>query len=56
MPPLRRVFWITLTLLIALGAIALVTTFITPEFARPPDSPTDPGSNVVISWNDLGMH
>jgi hypothetical protein len=56
MPSPRRVFWIALTVLIALGAIALVSTFTTTAAARPPDRPTAPGSIVVVAWNDLGMH
>ena len=52
----HRVFWIALTVLIALGAIALVSTFTTVTAARPPDRPARPASIVVVSWNDLGMH
>src|SRR5512139_342244 len=56
MPSPRRVFWIVLTLLIAVGALVLVSSFTTAEAARPPDRPAAPGDMVVISWNDLGMH
>jgi hypothetical protein len=56
MPSLHRVFWIVLTLLIAFGAIALVSTFITPAIASPPDRPSAPGDIAVLAWNDLGMH
>jgi hypothetical protein len=56
MPSLHRVFWIVLTLLLALGAIVLVSTFITPATARSPDRSLAPGDIIVVSWNDLGMH
>ena len=56
MPSPRRVFWIVLTVLIAFGALVLVSSFTTVEAARPPDRPTAPGDIIVISWNDLGMH
>ena len=56
MSSLHRVFWTALTLLIALGAIALVSTVIAPAAARQPDRPAAPGDIAVISWNDLGMH
>jgi hypothetical protein len=53
---LRRVFWIFLTLLIAIGALVLVSSFTNAAAARPPDRPAAPGNIVVLSWNDLGMH
>ena len=56
MSSLHRAFWIVLTLLIALGSVALVSTFITPVVARPSDRPSAPGDIIVVSWNDLGMH
>ncbi len=57
MPSPRRVFWIVLTLSIAIGAIVLVASFTTTTAAaRPPDRPTAPGDLIVVSWNDLGMH
>ncbi len=52
----RRVFWMVLAILIAVGALALVSTFTLTATARPPDRPTAPGSIVVVAWNDLGMH
>ncbi len=52
----RRIFWMTLTLMLALGALALVSTFVTPAAARQPDRPSAAGSVAVIAWNDLGMH
>ncbi len=56
MSSLQRVFWIVLTLLIALGTIVLVSSFAAIAAARPPDRPTAPGDFIVVSWNDLGMH
>ena len=56
MPSPRRVFWIVLTLLLAIGAIVLVSSFTAAVAARPPDRPAAPGDIVVTSWNDLGMH
>ncbi len=56
MPSPRRVFWIALVLLTAVGALVLVSSFITTAAARPPDRPAVPGDIIVISWNDLGMH
>ncbi len=56
MPSPRRVFWIAHVLLTAVGALVLVSSFITTAAARPPDRPAVPGDIIVISWNDLGMH
>lgn len=57
---LRRVYWLVLTLLLAIGTLALVSIFITPAIARPTEQPAAPGvapgDTVVIAWNDLGMH
>lgn len=56
MPSPHRVFWIFLTLSIAIGAIVLVSSLTAAAAARPPDRPTAPGDFIVVSWNDLGMH
>jgi len=53
---LRRVFWISLTSLIALGAIVLISSVAAIAAPRPPDQVAASGSYSLLTWNDLGMH
>jgi hypothetical protein len=52
----RRVFWIGLTSLIALGAIVLISSVVAVAAPRPPDQSAASSSYRVLTWNDLGMH
>jgi hypothetical protein len=62
MVSLRRVFWIGLTSLIALGAIVLISSLTAQAAAPAPDrsavttTAASASGYQVLTWNDLGMH
>ncbi len=60
---LRRGFWISLTLMLALGAIVLISSLTALASSPPPDrsfaplaAPASTSGYQVLTWNDLGMH
>lgn len=53
---LRRVFWIGLVLLIAIGALALISSMTAMAAPPPPNQPAAAGDYRLLTWNDLGMH
>ena len=53
---LRRVFWIGLISLIALGAIVLISSVSAVAAPHPPDQSAAASGYNVLTWNDLGMH